>query len=107
MTDWTQRAEDAANHLASTDRRVAELRVRYERDKRKAKNVWSAIFLRVEGSVEARKAQAEVHETYCTAIAAEMTALQEYEAMKNERDTAVTIIDFWRSWNKAVQEGHV
>ena len=105
--NWTERAESAANYLTETDRKIAELRVKYERDKRKAKNVWSAIFLRSEGSVEARKAIAETHEAYQEAQAAEMTSLQEYEALKNERDTAVTVIDFWRSYNKAVQEGHV
>lgn len=107
MTDWTERADKAANYLTETDRQVAELRVKYERDKRKAKRIWSAIFLRVDGNIEERKAQAETHADYGSAVAAEMTALQEFEALRNERDTAKTVIDFWRSYNKAVQEGHV
>lgn len=64
LTDWTQRAEDAANYLAETDRDMAELRVKHERDKLKSKRTWSAIFLRVEGNIEARKAQAETHADY-------------------------------------------
>ena len=107
MTNWTERAEKAANYLAETDRDYAELRVKYERDKRKAKAIWSAIFLRVDGSVEARKAQAETHEDYRTAVAAELTSLKEFEALKNERETGETIIEFWRSWNKASNQGHV
>jgi hypothetical protein len=107
MTDWTVRAEKAANFLAETDRKMAELRVRHERDKRKAKAIWSALFLRVDGSVEARKAQSEKHESYQQAQAAEMTSLQEYESLKNERETASTIIDFWRSYYKAMNEGVV
>ena len=107
MTDWTKRADNAANYLVDTDRKIAELRVCWERAKRKAKRIWSTIFLRVTGNIEERKAQAETHEEYQSAVAAEMTALQEYEALKNERETGKTVIDFWRSYNKATQEGHI
>ena len=107
MTDWTDRAEKAVNYLAETDRQIAEVKALHERCKRQGKQVWSAIFLRVDGSVEARKAQAEVHEEYQAAQAAEMTALKEYESLKNERETACVLIDFWRSYMKAVSEGHV
>ena len=107
MTDWTQRAEDAANFLAETDRQMAELKVKHERDKLKAKRQWSAIFMRVEGSVELRKSQAECHADYQTTLAAEMTSLLEFEALRNRRDTANTIIEFWRSYNKASKEGMV
>ena len=105
--NWTERAEKAVNYLAETDRKIAELKVLYERSKRQNKRIWSSIFLRVDGSVEARKAEAETHEEYQTAQAAEMTALKEYEALKNERETACVVVDFWRSYNKAQQEGHV
>ena len=107
MTDWCERAEKAANYLAETDRKIAELKTLHERCRRQNKQIWSAIFLRVDGSVEARKAQAETHEEYQAAQAAEMTALKEYECLKNERETACVIIDFWRSYMKAVNEGHV
>ena len=105
MKDWTQRADDAANYLTETDRQIAELKVKHERDKRKAKRVWSAIYLRVEGSIEARKAQAEIHADYQTAQSAEMTSLLEYEKLRNERDTAETVIEFWRSWNAGKSKG--
>jgi len=105
--DWTKRAEDAANFLAETDRKMAELKVKHERDKLKAKRTWSAIFMRMEGSVEARKAQAEVYADYQTVQAAEMTSLLEFEKLRNERDTANTVIEFWRSYNKASKEGLV
>ncbi len=107
MTDWTQRAEKAANFLAESDREMAELKVNHERDKLKAKRTWSAIFMRVEGSVEARKAQAETNVTYNTAQDAEMKSLLEFESLRNQRDTANTIIEFWRSYNKASKEGMV
>lgn len=107
MTDWTQRAEDAANFLTKTDASIAELKVKHERDKRAAKAKWSAIFLRVDGSVEARKSQAETHADYQAAQAAEMTSLLELEKLKNQRDTAGLVIDFWRSYNRATREGVV
>ena len=100
-TNWTSRADDAANFLTETDVRVAELKQRHERDKRKAKRTWSAIYLRVEGTVEERKAQAEIHADYQSAQAAEMTSLLQFERLRNQRDTAETVIEFWRSWNKA------
>ena len=105
--NWNERADKAANFLAQTDEQMAELKVKVERDKRKAKRVWSAIFLRMDGSVEARKAQAEVHPEYESAIAAEMTSLLEFEKLRNRRDTAETVIEFWRSWNKAKTEGQL
>lgn len=107
MTDWYAKADSSANRLVETDRQVAELRSKYERDRQKARRKWSAIFLRVEGSVEARKAQAETHSEYELAKSAEFTSLLEFEALRNERDTCVRIIDFWRSWNKAKTEGQI
>jgi len=107
MTDWTQRADDAANLVANTDQQIAELKVKHERDKRKAKRIWSALFLRFEGNIESRKAQAEIHPDYQTAQAAEMTSLLEYEKLRTRRDTADLVIRFWQSWNKAHADGEV
>ena len=107
MTDWLKKAEESLDDLIATDRQLAELRVKWERDKRKAKRTWSAILLRSEGSVEAKKAQAETHEQYRTAEAAEMTSLLEYEALKGRRDTNRLVIEFWKSYQKAVREGEV
>jgi hypothetical protein len=101
VVDWTARAEEATHFLTGTDKKMAELKVKLERDKRKAKRIWSALYMRVEGNVEARKAQAEIHPDHESAIAAEMTALLEFEKLRNQRDTAETVIEFWRSWNRA------
>jgi hypothetical protein len=107
MKDWLERAEKAIEYRANTDRQIAELRVKYEKDKRKAKRIRDAIFLRVTGTVADRSAQAEVHDDYQTAVAAEMTSLLEYEKLRNERDSARDLVDFWRSYNKAINEGNV
>lgn len=107
MTDWTRKADAAANFLVETDQQIAELKVKVERDKRKAKRAWSAIYLRESGTVDERKSKAEVHADYQSAVAAEMTSLLEYEKLRNRRDTAETVIEFWRSWNKATREGEI
>ena len=107
MTDWTARAEDAVTFLAETDKDVAELRAGYEREKRKAKQEYAKAFLRADGSVEARKATAEVCSHFQSAQAAELKYLKEWQVLTSQRDSACTLIDFWRSYMKAVSEGHV
>ena len=103
--DWATRADKAANFLTETDEQLAGLKVKHERDKRKAKRVYSAILLRVEGTVSDRQAQAETHADYQSAQAAEMTSLLELEKLKNKRDSAHLVVDFWRSWQKAKTQG--
>jgi len=107
MIDWNERVEKAVHFMTVTDEQLAQLKVKHERDKRKAKRVWSALYERMDGAVELRKAQAEIHPEYQTAQAAEMTALLEFEKLRNKRDTAQLVIDFWRSWNKARNEGQI
>ena len=102
---WTERADDAANFLTETDAKLARLHHAHELSKRKAKRIWSAIFTRVEGNIEERKAQTEIHTDYLVAVDDELEALLTFEILRNQRDTADTVIDFWRSWNKAKTEG--
>ena len=105
---WADRAEKATGFLTKTDRQIAELKVKYERDKRKAKKVWSATFLRVDGkNAEERKCKAEIHEDFQLAQEAEMTSLLEYEFLSNERESADRVIRFWQSWQKAYGQGTV
>ena len=85
MTDWTKTADKAVQFLTETDEKLAELHAKYERDRRKAKSVREAIFLRIEGNIPERYAQAETHADYQSAQAAEMTSLLEYEKLKNKR----------------------
>lgn len=105
--NWTDRAEKAANFLSETDHKLAELKVKHERDKRKAKRINSAIYLRMQGSIPERQALAETNPEYESAVAAEMTSLLEYEKLRNKRDTAETVIEFWRSWNRNQNQGQV
>lgn len=106
--NWHKKAEDAVESLTNSDDEIAELRLQYEINKRAAKRIWSAIFMRqVDGSVELKKAIAETDKDYVNAQTAELHALLEYEKLRNRRDTAQIVIDFWRSWNKAKTEGQI
>jgi hypothetical protein len=107
MRDWLTEAEKALDHLIETDHKLAELRTKWERDKRKAKRKHEAIYLRVTGNIPEREAQATAHPDFQTSEAAEMTSLLEYEKMKNTRDTNRLVIEFWRSWNRAKAEGQI
>ena len=113
MIDWLEKAEEAVLKLADTDQQIAILKYKYECDKYNAKQEWSKLFLRATGpkgerlTVEERKAIAETHEDHLSAKRAEMTSLREFERLKNERESMKHVIDFWRSYQKAVNEGHV
>ncbi len=107
ITNWTERAEDATIFLAETDVKIAEAKVNHVRSQKIAKNKWSVMFQLGDGSVEARKAQAEISDEHVDAVEQELRDMLEYEKLKNQRETACNVIDFWRSYNKAVQEGHV
>ena len=107
MRDWLQEAEAALDNLIETDHKLAELRTKWERDKRVSKRKGSAIFLRTKGNIPEREAQVEAHPDYQTSEAAEMTALLEYEKLKNTRDTNKLVIEFWKSWQKAKREGDI
>ena len=107
MIDWLAKAEAAMEQLIATDKQLAELRVKWERDKRKAKRQYESIFLRVTGNIPEREAQASNHAEYKLSEAAEMTSLLEYEKLKNERDTSHLIVEFWKSWQRAKREGQL
>lgn len=104
--DWHKRAEDALDFLTKTDGRIAELRVEYERDKRKAKSIWAAQYLRLDqGTVEQRKSEVETSPAYLEAQGNEIDSLLAYEKLKHQRETAALVIEFWRSWNRATRDG--
>ena len=107
MRDWLKEAEAALDNLIETDHQLAELRTKWERDKRKCKRKGSAIFLRTKGNIPERESQVDNHPEYQTAEAAEMTSLLEYEKLKNQRDTNKLVIEFWKSWQKAKREGDI
>lgn len=101
------RVEVALERLANTDETFAARKADMERYKHKAKAVFSAIFLRSEGTVRERECIAEMSETYQNALSEWFTAIEAFEKMRNERDHEERVIEVWRSLNSARNKGQI
>lgn len=97
--------EAALARVAATDELAAELHMKVERAEYKAKAVKDAVFLRLEGSVAEKQAQAGTSPEYAAAMDEYFTALQAYEALRNERQRKYAVIECWRSWSSARTKG--
>jgi hypothetical protein len=92
--------EAAMEFLAETDERYAEIKTLLARTEILAKRARARIFLTEAfgaGSVEARKAAAEVHSEVCAADDTYIGAMREFETLKARRSRAEILIDVWRS----------
>jgi hypothetical protein len=83
--------------LAETDHTYAEAKTSLLRCEILCKRVRARVFPAGEGSVELRKAQAEVHPDVQFADDALIAATLEFEALKARRIRAEILIDVWRS----------
>lgn len=97
--------EAALRRLSSTDELSAELHAKVERAEFKAKVIKDAVFLRTEGSVAERHAQAGTSGDYSVAMEDYFKALQAHEALRNERARKIIVIEVWRSLNSARNKG--
>ena len=89
--------EKALHFLAETDEEAAKEKVRAMELEDEIKATKAAVFQRVEGSVEARKAMAETHENVTATRKLYYDALLKWEHRANKRRTAERIIECWRS----------
>lgn len=103
LTD--ERAEKGLHFLATTDEQAADLKVEAQRLEDEIKAVKAAIFQRVEGGAELRKAMAETHESTVEARNKYYAALMKHEHMTNRRRTEERITDLWRSVNANRRQG--
>lgn len=99
------RAELAVNFLAHTDAQLAELRTDARRAELRVKKTKAAIFLTSSGNIEERKATSEVDNETKLAEEDWLKCEQQYEEMKNRRDTAELVFEMWRSLNSARTKG--
>ena len=83
--------------LADTDQTFAEAKTSLLRCEILGKRVRARVFMAGEGSVEARKSNAEGHTDVISADDALIAATLEYEALKARRSRAEILIDVWRS----------
>lgn len=102
-----EQCENALKYLASTDETGAILKGNVARSEYLAKLARAKVFLLSEGSVEARKATAEVstevqkaEDDYCTAVV-------EFEKVRAKRATRELIVETWRSVNANRRHGNV
>lgn len=83
--------------LADTDDKFAEIKTLVARAEILCKRARARMFLTGEGSVEARKAAAEVHSEVCAADDTYIGALKEFETLKARRSRAEILIDVFRT----------
>jgi hypothetical protein len=100
-----ERAEKAIRYLAGTDDEAAEAKVECKRCEDQVKAVEDAIFLRLEGSVELRKATARTDIEAVNARNKYYSALLKYEKLVNHRNTEERVTELWRSVNSNRRHG--
>ena len=101
------RAEGALNFLIESDEEFAIAKVEAKRAELYLKKTKAAIFLTDKGSVEARKAGAEVAKETEDAEKAWLDAEQDYETLRNRRDSATLLWEHWRSLLSARKQGTI
>jgi predicted transcriptional regulator len=92
-----KKLEAAMEFLAETDDHYAKIKALMLRCEIICKRVRARIYLTAEGSVESRKAAAEVHDEAIGADDTYIGALTEFESLKAKRSRAEIVIDVWRS----------
>ena len=102
-----ERAEGALNFLIESDEQFAVMKTEAKRAELFLKKTKAAIFLTAKGSVEAKKAEAEVAKETEDAEKAWLEAEQDYETLKNRRDTATLVWEHWRSLLSARKQGTI
>lgn len=100
-----ERMEDAIEYLAMTDIPAAEAKTNVEREDYRADAIKDAVFLRSEGSVAERNAIAKTHPEYAGAKEKYLSALLNFESLKNKRSTAAIVVEAWRSVNSNRRQG--
>jgi hypothetical protein len=91
--------EAAMEFLADSDVSFAEAKTEVMRQEILGKRIRARVFGFVEGSVEARKSQAETHQEVITADDEYIAATLAFETLRARRGRAEIVIDVWRSLN--------
>jgi len=101
------RAEGALSFLIESDESFAIAKVEAKRAELYLKKTKAAIFLTLKGSVEAKKAGAEIAKETEDAEKAWLDAEQDYETLRNRRDSATLLWEHWRSLLSARKQGTI
>jgi hypothetical protein len=99
--------EWAIEFLADTDEIAAELKAQVRRKEFLCKRVRSHQITLSEGSIELRKAKAEISNAVIDSETELADAIVEFETILNKRTTKVLILEVWRSINANRRVGNV
>ena len=102
-----EQCENALKYLAATDETGAILKGQVASKEYLAKLARSRVFLLSEGSVEARKATAEISEEVQAAEMDYCTAVVEFEKVRAKRATRELVVETWRSVNANRRHGNL
>lgn len=91
------RAETAFEWLNSHTKTIGAAKAELERAKILQKRVRNRLYLGAEGSVEARKAAADVHEDAEQADERYCVAVEAYESMTATQSVETIALDVWRT----------
>lgn len=97
--------EEALSFLAESDADFAHKKQRVEALERYVELVKAQEFLEVDGPVEQRKAQAKIAQNTRDAQRNYLEALEEYEKLNNQRQTAQTTIWTWKALKGSMNTG--
>ena len=103
----SDRLQKALTYLAETDESCAEAKAQVERCAYTCKHARALEFQIAEGSIEARKAAAEVSAAVQKAEDQRIAAIIAYEKLKAKRETEALIVDVWRSLNASRRAGNI
>ena len=88
---------DALTYLAADPHPIALARHDLTTAENKSRETYARCFLGADGSVEARKATAEIDPLYVAAKGEEAEAVQEYERHRSRVKAAEMLLEIWRS----------
>jgi hypothetical protein len=92
-----EQLEKAMTYLATTDTEYAHEKAELEKAEIARKRIRARFFLTHTGSVEERKARAEVEVEVCTADDQYLFCIKVFETLRARRQRAEIVIDVWRS----------
>lgn len=108
MSEITQqRAEAALSFLADTDESCAAAKALLEGYTLQSKTIRATAFLDAVGTVGERTARAEVSAAWTEHCKKIESAMLDYETLRNRRNTACMVTDFWRSVNANRRHGNI
>ena len=89
--------QDAFDYLTENAQKAAFCRAMRSKAEHRLKQTKSRLVLETQGSLGLREAQAEIHEDYEEALNRLAKAIEQDEYHRNQKDTALAIIEAWRT----------